>query len=310
MHIPTLSLLMTLLLALSIGACGDTDEASAPVGTGSSNATSNSTSDGTGDTSGATTADAGNDDTGETTSSDGGDPMDSGTTGGTTGGMDTGEPVDADNPMDTAADTEERVFDPGGECNPYTQDCPDGDDGDPQQCVPIQGEPRCIAQNPQQLAAEEPCVGVECAPGLTCINWGGDRGQVCTQMCDRNTREGCADNFSCSAWVQSNDNIGLCQPRPVTCDIYAQDCPDDGQACTFGRDPDTDAPIYVCASAGDRADGQTCSGGAGRCMEGLICIRTEGDEATCSRVCQEDDDCLGEQRCIGRSTTWEATFCR
>ncbi|MEO1272873.1 MAG: hypothetical protein AAFX99_32700 [Myxococcota bacterium] len=304
------SLASALALLLAVVACGGTDEASAPLGSNNSS-NSNGSSNGT-------ITDAGSDPTDADTTGGGDDTSttadDTSTTGGgdddTSSTTDTGDP-----PQDsgTAQDTEEmdaRVYDPGGMCDPYAQDCPESENGEPQQCVPIQGEPRCIPRNAQQVAAEQPCTGGDCAAGLTCINWGGDRGQVCTQMCDRNTREGCADNFSCSAWVQSNDNIGLCLPRPVLCDIYAQDCPEPDQGCTFGRDPDTNDPIFVCATAGPQANGQLCSDGNGRCQAGLICIRTEGDAATCSRVCQNDNDCLGGQTCSGRSTTWDATFCR
>lgn len=234
-----------------------------------------------------------------------------------TGSDDTGPPQDADvpdvdQPVEDAGDTsdEDASYDPGGECNPYLQDCPDDEDGDPQQCNPIQGEPTCLPQNPQQIAEDEVCQGGDCAPGMTCINWSDGRGLVCTRMCDRNDGSGCAEDKECGAWLRSNDDIGLCRPPRADCDIYAQDCPED-QACTFGRHPETSEPIFVCETAGDNGPGDPCSNGNGRCMAGLICIRDDDTNSSCHNICRTDDECVvAEQMCTGRSATWQVTFCR
>jgi hypothetical protein len=201
--------------------------------------------------------------------------------------------------------------DPGGECDPFGQDCPQSEEGDAQQCIPVNGVPTCVTMRAEVAGEDEPCEGApDCGPGMTCINWSDGRGQLCTVMCQRDSGEPCGPQKSCSSWIQSNEAIGLCAPLPDTCDIYAQDCAQ-GEACTFGRDPDTNDPIFVCEAAGDQGDGELCSNGNGRCQAGLICIREEDDMSRCHRVCPEDDAvCDNEQTCSGRSSTWQVTFCR
>ena len=281
------------ILPMTVLACESTDDTAAP------SQTSQTTSDFS-DAGDNTEADV------STSADDTSEPTD-----------DISEPPDdiSEPPQDTATlpdnDTseEDRVFAPGGNCDPYTQDCPDDDDGNSMQCVPVNGDPTCIRSNSTQLAAGGECNGGDCAAGSTCVNWG-DRGQLCTQMCDRNTREGCDVDDSCSAWLRTNDNIGLCQPRPTTCDPYAQDCPDENDACSFGRDPDTNDPIFACVDAGDQAQGDSCSNGNGNCQAGLICIRVNDTESNCLQICQEGDTCPDDLTCSGQSTTWGVTFCR
>ena len=220
---------------------------------------------------------------------------------------------DVDRPAEDAGSEDAGTdvnFEPGGECDPYLQDCPEDEDGDAQQCNPIQGEPMCIQQNPQQLGEDETCQGGDCAPGMTCINWSDGRGLVCTRMCNRNDGSGCGEDKECGAWLRSNSNIGLCRPPRADCDIYAQDCAD-GEACTFGLDPETNEPIFVCETAGDNADGDPCSNGNGRCMAGLVCIRDDDTNSSCHSICRTDEECTAEgQMCTGRSATWQVTFCR
>jgi hypothetical protein len=130
-------------------------------------------------------------------------------------------------------------------------------------------------------------------------------------MCNRVDGSECGADKVCNSWIQTNPAIGLCTPRPDTCDIYAQDCPGEGDGCTFGRDPDTNDPIFVCEPSGPQGQGALCSGGGGRCMEGLICIREEDDMSRCHKVCEGDDACdFNDQTCSGRSSTWQVTFCR
>ncbi len=214
-------------------------------------------------------------------------------------------PEEGDVPLDQDVDPGE----PGGECDPFAQDCPEGDP--PRQCSPIQGTPTCVTQPPVPLAVDEACMGGDCGPGLTCITWSDGRGQICTQMCPPGDPALCAEGYECSAFIRSNPAIGLCRPSRQACDIYAQDCAEEGFACTFGFDPATEAPIFVCEPEGPNDQGEVCSGGNGRCKAGLVCIRDDPNTSTCHKVCQSNEECdLEGQSCIGRSTTWQVTFCR
>lgn len=197
--------------------------------------------------------------------------------------------------------------DPGGDCDPYAQDCP-ADGETLRQCSVIGGVPHCVDRNPLQIPEDAACEGGDCQPGLTCIDWG-DRGQICTKMCDRAAEGGCSEGMACTSWLSGNPAIGLCEPPPATCDIYASDCPD-GEGCTFGRDPITNDPIFVCAEAGEQLAGQPCSGNEGRCAAGLVCINVEG-ASTCHEICVVNtEDCPEGLTCSGVSTTWDVHFCR
>jgi hypothetical protein len=285
---------LAIIALVTLVACGGSEEAHDPYegGNNGADAGDDSQTEGDGNTAPDTpTPDAG--DTGE-------DPAD-------TDVPDVEQPVEDTGSEDTGDDVN---YTPGGECDPYLQDCPENEDGDAQQCNPIQGEPTCIAQNPQQLAEDVACQGGDCAPGMTCINWSDGRGLVCTRLCDRNDGSGCGDDKECGAWLRSNVNIGLCRPPRADCDIYAQDCPED-EACTFGLHPETNEPIFVCENAGDNGSGDACSNGNGRCMAGLVCIRDDDTNSSCHSICRTDDECTTDaQMCTGRSATWQVTFCR
>lgn len=221
---------------------------------------------------------------------------------------DAGDPPDVVDPPDEDGGMTD-PGDPGGECDPFVQDCPLVE-GAEQQCVPINGEPTCINANPDQVGEDEECQGGDCAAGFTCVNWSDGRGQICTRMCPPGDDGACGPGKVCSAWLQSNQAIGICRPPAETCDIYAQDCPD-GMACTFGRDPQTEEPIFVCERAGENDQGDLCSNGNGRCQAGQICIRDDETTSTCHKICQASEECdFGEQTCSGRSSTWQVTFCR
>lgn len=224
--------------------------------------------------------------------------------------MDGGAPEEDAGPDDMDGGDDGPPTDPGGECDPFEQDCPMVDET-AQVCIPIEGTPTCIREAVDPVAEDEACIGGDCQAGLTCINWSDGRGQICTRMCPRvEGAEFCGEDKICAGFIRTNQAIGLCQPPALTCDIYVQDCPE-GQACTFGRDSETNEPIFVCENAGPNAEGEVCSGGNGRCQAGLICIRDDETTSTCHAVCQDDDECqIDGQACAGRSSTWQVTFCR
>jgi hypothetical protein len=283
--------MLTMLLAVAVLGCGGDGGAHNPYGTNTPDAGDTSASDVQGDSGGS----------------------DAGSDVGVEAGQDAVDP-DVETPVedagDTAADAQDTDYDPGGECDPYLQDCPLDEGGNPQQCNPIAGVPTCIRENSRQRGEDEVCDGGDCAPGLTCIQWSDGRGRICTEMCDRNDGSGCVEDKECGAWMRSNDNIGLCRPPRDNCDIYGQDCPE-GMACTFGLDPETMDPIFVCEAAGPNGVGDPCANGNGRCMAGSVCIRDDDTNSTCHEICRTDEGCSVEgQMCIGRSATWQVTFCR
>jgi hypothetical protein len=122
-------------------------------------------------------------------------------------------------------------------------------------------------------------------------------------MCERTTGAQCNEGKACSSWIPTNPAIGLCLDAPVTCDIYAQDC-EPGEGCTLGREPVTDAYIFVCAPAGTSTTGETCVGG---CAEGFICVGLAG-QTSCRQICQNNDGCSAGA-CTGFATGWGVTFC-
>ena len=214
-------------------------------------------------------------------------------------------PGDTTTQPDTAADTTtpDRDVDPNGECDPVAQDC----ESEGRQCDVRDGIPVCVPVNAAAKGEDEPCVGDDCAPGLTCIRWAD--GNTCTSFCDAETGEGCPEGKHCGANLRSNPEIGLCVPRPVPCDIFNDTCPE-GQACGFSRDPETNDPLLACVRAGTQQAGEPCGGDNGRCVRHSVCIRENEDSSLCRQVCQEDHECPEPQTCSGIASSYQVPFCR
>jgi hypothetical protein len=217
------------------------------------------------------------------------DGADDGTPTGDDGG--TGDDGEGDGtPTGDGGDTSDEGDDDGGAfvgepdsggiatCDPWTQDCPDGEkcvawdsDGsgsvDSNRCVPVVDDPKEI--------------GDECTP-----NVGGDYVDDCgvRAYCDFVNDEGvgicqpncdgtpanpeCPPGFMCSI---DNDGVLLCCTE--TCDPLLQDCPAEVAICMEA----TGQQGFVCASGWGEdgiQEGEECYY-INSCMEGLFCAAAE-----------------------------------
>ena len=75
------------------------------------------------------------------------------------------------------------------------------------------------------------------------------------------------------------------------CDVFAQDCPIEGQACYSWAVPPSDPCdeerfVTRCVPAGSGEQGDSCAEAANRCAPGYACVVT-GAGVECARVCNE-----------------------
>ena len=124
------------------------------------------------------------------------------------------------------------------ECDPWCQDCPDG-----QKCFPSGSpyeEPKasCIQETPVVKQLGEPCndLGLDdCAKGLICL--GVDpklRASVCTQLCSGTPQEPSCASEGERCFLSSNGVLGVCLP---VCDPVVKNCPLVDDQCSL-NDPD------------------------------------------------------------------------
>ncbi len=194
-----------------------------------------------------------------------------------------------------------------GDCDPFdATSCPDG-----QSCRPAtSGASECMDIDASPAGEDEPCTtGQGCAPGLLCLDFGG--GFTCQRMCPEGSIGFCGDGKACFGSI-GHTCIRICRPIPEPCDIFAQDCADPDDTCTFTRHPETDAPYTGCRPAGTLGHGDEC-GAAGSCGHGLVCIRA-GSTTTCHHVCGPDGadpQCTVDgEECTGFARTWMVPFCQ
>ena len=186
---------------------------------------------------------------------------------------------------------------PPGECDPFVADgCPADE-----VCV-RRDTGRTECRNATDTAdLGEPCARMEdCLPGLMCVNV--DGAATCHRSCPGGSVGQCpGENERCSGSI-GDDCVLFCRERPLPCDIYAQDCADPDDACTFANDPETDERYTGCRTAGPNGLGDVCGSAEGFCQEGFVCIRREG-ESTCHEVCDtEDPDVMcsdSTEACVG-----------
>ena len=163
---------------------------------------------------------------------------------------------------------------PPGDCDPWAEDCPDGQKcapfatpGSPTwdavQCVPIADDPAPAGAPCSVL--DHPTSGLDdCVKHAMCWDLGPDLHGTCVAMClgDGFNQASCLDpDHLC---VQANDNVLLvCLPR---CDPLLGDCPE-GQVCI------PSATDFACAPDASGAGGQAftpCAAG-NTCDPGLVC---------------------------------------
>ena len=217
-------------------------------------------------------------------------------------------PADAGPAEDAAAPVDAGpLCEPEGDCDPFdAATCPEG-----RSCRPDETDFfRCTNHEAEPLGLGEACTtAASCAPGLLCLDFGD--GLRCHPLCPEGGVGACPSGWECSGAFSGGSCVRVCREAPPRCDVYAQDCADPADGCAPTFDPETEEPITVCREAGPRAVGEECGGAAGRCAEGLVCVRS-GDVNRCRQVCRPDGapSCAGGEECIGTVSVWEITYCR
>ena len=197
---------------------------------------------------------------------------------------------------------------PEAECDVFAADCPEGD-----KCVPLPGNgvPICVAEGTQNPIGSGCEAYDECEAGSACASFEGV--VACLAMCDPQAEvDTCAGDTYCGKTLGSNPHIGLCVAPPTPCDIYTQDC-EAPQSCILTTGGDGELGAF-CGQAGDLAQGEACSGGLGRCAEGLICVSIGGSAAPPGQpVCRSAADggpaCPAEMACDGFTSSSNISFC-
>jgi hypothetical protein len=240
---------------------------------------------------------AGEDEAGTTTSPDG-SAADEGTTSIATAG-EVESPFGA---SDSSSDDEAfvDVLDVGGAdgpCDPFAQDCPEGEKCVPYvasgdhwnavKCVPILGD-KVSGESctyPDSFQSTDDCNGTSFCLGNDGVGEG-----VCRPFCTGSIQmPECPEMMSCtySSEVFLDTVINICLP---TCNPLAQDCGGNDGCYWIGSD-------FVClAQAGDTPIGEPCTA-INECGKGSICTSPVPDCASwacCTNLC---DLGLGDEPC-------------
>jgi len=195
------------------------------------------------------------------------------------------------------------TFDPGGTPTPIDATIL-GDKGTPQPgdipivgdapaglCDPITGSgcqqgSHCAYNEAGQIACArsgprgpgETCGGAEgCKLGQCSTLPGISEDPLCYTYC--NVPGDCIEGFTCAG--VENQPFKLCVPKPpeVTCNLLAQDCEKEGQACFLLQDQSTGENKYLCVDSMGVQPGQPCQY-ANACTAGYLCINS-----ACTKVC-------------------------
>ncbi|WAS95010.1 hypothetical protein [Nannocystis punicea] len=214
---------------------------------------------------------------------------------------------------DTTSTTAVDTGDPPAECDPWLEDCPEGqkcaayDEGGDQpwsayKCVPIAPQPAQLGE--PCTVADHPTSGLDtCDEHLQCWDLDDRLAGHCVAMCEGTpVSPSCADpeNY-CS--VADNDVLILCLPG---CDPLMQDCPA-GEACYPHQSQEN---VFACAPDAGGREGQAFDACMflNVCDPGLLCVlptvAAECDqdaEGCCMPYCDigEPNTCPGVgQECI------------
>jgi hypothetical protein len=275
-------------LALALGCAGPKDEATAPVPEGTSEGLGGSETGGSPETTDA--------------------PATTGSAPGTTTGA---APDSSGGPEGPTTDECAFicVFDVGdtGECDPWAQDCPEGEkcsayanDGgtawNDTKCVGVAANP---GQPGDACSVEGSGVsGIDsCDVGAMCWDVDAENEGVCVALCTGSPEAPvCDGGFGCAV---ANDVLNLCLSL---CDPLAQDCPGDDLCVANG-----DQFLCVLDASGDAGQAFDPCEFANACDAGLLCVdpgaSSECDVSAggcCSPLCDLDaPSCPGaDQQCL------------
>jgi hypothetical protein len=197
------------------------------------------------------------------------DPMETGDE--TTGDPSTtfGEEGDGDGDLTTGFVPDED-FAGVSECDPWTQDCPEGEkcvaygssggNWDANKCVEILGDGQ--AGDPCTYAGAVESTD-DCGADTWCWNVNEEGMGVCTPFCTGTPDDPqCEPGQGCS--IANNGSINICLQ---TCDPLLQDCPNDGDWCFYDFSGN-----FVCAfGTADLPTGEAC-GFINDCVGGNVCL--------------------------------------
>jgi hypothetical protein len=232
----------------------------------------------------------------------------SGTSGGTSGGTSsdvTGAPTTTD------ATSDGTTGGGAGECNPRTQDCPEGlkctaylkppgVGWNANQCVPEPADGG-VAGDPCDVMGTDVFTGMDnCAKGYICLNTDPDgKNGACVEFC---TVDDTCPNTTGGSGICNVANEGVLPICLPTCDPLVQDCPAK-QGC-YG---DPEGPPFICFGPDPKdggQDGSKCDF-TNACLPGLQCqdsATLEGCPADsagcCTPFCPLDGmECTGMEVC-------------
>ena len=177
---------------------------------------------------------------------------------------------------------------PAGLCDPITgSGCQQGS-----HCAYNEaGQIACARSGPRQPG--ETCGGAEgCKLGQCSTLPDISADPLCYTYC--NVPGDCAETHTCAG--VTDQPFKLCVPKPeeVTCNLLAQDCTKEGQACFLLQDQATGVNKYLCVNSMGVEPGQPCQY-ANACTAGYICINS-----ACTKICDlsaEEKGCAEGENC-------------
>lgn len=200
----------------------------------------------------------------------------------------TSPPSDASSFIDTGSESA---------CDPVLQNCPRPSE----KCSVDFGPPQCAATAPSDRGLGQPCTPGACERGLACVLATETSTQAhCEVVCNLATGVGCArvgPDFECLDRIENTD-WGACRELQPMCDPATQAPCTPSQACQpFLRR--TGAWEFRCRVAGTGLAGDPCDGDNPSCVRGLACVSNRTGTAFCRLICQDNEDCMEPQQCVG-----------
>ena len=188
-----------------------------------------------------------------------------------------GDPTGSDPSDPTSAETGTFIVSPdggiAGQCDPKTQDCPDGE-----KCTAVSiapGEPwggnTCVPKKGDAQVGD-PCdiedgkyTGIDnCDLGLICLLTDDEgKGGACVEFCDATDQ--CVDTPGAKCTVYNDGALPICLNE---CDPLIQDCPE-GQAC-YNSAGDNFVCFKESAMPGEGTPGSECAY-INQCQKGTFC---------------------------------------
>jgi hypothetical protein len=162
-------------------------------------------------------------------------------------------------------------------CDPWSQDCPDGDKctyqddgyGPMTQCMPVDPDAKGVGEKCEVREGAQSGVD-DCDAGLVCEYVNEQGFGVCVELCGGSMQDPTCSDPDAMCQVCHDDCASLCVP---TCDPLAPECVE-GQVCA-----PTNEGAFVCIPSGGKNDGLGGQGDAceyaNECDDGHACVPGE-----------------------------------